>query len=134
MRPSRRSSSGWPIGYASAVLSGTAPADGAATDRAAPGSPSQSRGDERERRLGHRTASGPHPGRSGGRSLKPGSGGVGDSPSSPSHRRSYWSGMSPQPQYGSGVAGGAPRGSRGAAPASPPPHTGVPASPQTQNN
>ncbi len=42
----------------------------------------------------------PHHGRIGGRSLRPRAGrfGIGDSPSSPSQRRAYWSGRLPQPQ------------------------------------
>jgi putative transposase len=44
-----------------------------------------------------RHACGPHRGRRGGRSIKPGFGGCGISPSSPSHRWPYWSGMAPHP-------------------------------------
>jgi hypothetical protein len=41
---------------------------------------------------------GPQSGRNGGRPVRPGSRGGDDSPSSPSQRRRYWSGMSPQPK------------------------------------
>ena len=47
---------------------------------------------------GLRPAAGPQCGRSGGRSTRPGSRGCGESPSSASQRRPYWSGMAPQPK------------------------------------
>ena len=40
-----------------------------------------------------------------GRSRPRGSGGIGDSPSSDDQRRSYWSGIVPQPQIAIGVGG-----------------------------